>query len=124
MQLSRALTYLSEEFLKNRIPMPESGIIPAIHVDEVASKIAKFYEQIRNVVDYREEHLLRKNSIFRALQRSILLDNHDSSRIAESLTKEIIRSGHLPNNAIPESAITRVSQLVANLLYFLDGLKN
>jgi len=44
--------------------------VPTIHVDEVASKVASFYEKIRGVIDYRGEHLLRKTAIERKLKRS------------------------------------------------------
>lgn len=42
---------------------------PTIHVDEVASKIAAFYEQIRTIVDWKEEHLIRRSAIIRKLKR-------------------------------------------------------
>ena len=41
-----------------------------IAVDEVAAKVASFYEKIRGVVDWREEHLLRKTAIERILKRT------------------------------------------------------
>lgn len=89
-----------------------------IHVDEIASKIARFYERARNVIDYREEHLLRKNFIFRALQR-IVLTHENKADVAELLTKEIIRAGHLPNDTIPKNKIAEVRYLINNLLFLL-----
>lgn len=95
-----------------------------IHVDEIASKIAKFYEQVRKVVDYREEHLLRKNSIVRALRRHVLLKKEEpKNEIAESLVKEIIRAGHLPNDTIPERKIKDVEEIISSLLFLLDRLQ-
>jgi len=89
-----------------------------IHVDEVAAKIAKFYERIRNIIDYRENHLLRENTILRILKRSLILYN-DNGKIAEFLVKEIIRSGHLQNDAIPEAKIGEVGRLISQLVYLL-----
>ena len=43
----------------NQSLQPQEGTT-TIHVDEVASKVASFYERMRGVVDWREEHLLRK----------------------------------------------------------------
>ena len=40
-----------------------------LHVDEVASKVASFYEKVRKIVDWREEHLMRRIAIKRILKR-------------------------------------------------------
>ncbi|MGB2762519.1 MAG: hypothetical protein WBC21_03185, partial [Minisyncoccales bacterium] len=46
--------------------------ISTIHVDEVAARVASFYEKIKGVIDWREEHLLRKRAIERSLKRRII----------------------------------------------------
>ncbi len=92
-----------------------------IHVDEVASSVAAFYERIRNLVDYREEHLLRKHIIGRALRRRLFFKD-SKSNIAEPLIREIIRSGHLPNDSIPESRIPEVQKIVERTLFLLSSL--
>ena len=43
-----------------------------IHVDEVALKVAAFYERIRTIVDWKEEHLMRRAAIIRKLKRKFL----------------------------------------------------
>ena len=67
--------------------------VARIHVDEIAAKFAKAYEQVRNVIDYREEHLLRQRSILRAIQRGVLVHG-GKSEMASRLIREMIRSGH------------------------------
>ena len=42
-----------------------------IHVDEVALKVAAFYEQVRTIVDWKEEHLMRRAGIIRKLKRRL-----------------------------------------------------
>src|SRR3989344_2648366 len=91
-----------------------------IHVDEVAFRIARFYERVRNIIDYQEEHLLRKRVIYRALQRRIIFESENRA-IAESLVKEIIRAGHLRNDAIPEAKLVEVQAIVDRLFGFLDA---
>ena len=48
--------------------LPKQGVT-TIHVDEVAQKVAAFYEQIRTIVDWKEEHLMRRAAIIRKLKR-------------------------------------------------------
>ncbi len=83
---------------------------PKIHVDEIAAKIALFYEKVRNIIDYQDEHLLRKQTILRALKRRLILTL--DGKIAEPFIKDIIRSGHLKNDSVPESAIIEVQQII------------
>jgi len=90
-----------------------------IHVDEIASQIASFYEKVRNVIDYREEHLLRKNAIERVLRRRVFLKDFDKN-FAEALIKELIRLGHLPNDSVPESKIPEIQKIIDNLVFLMD----
>lgn len=90
--------------------VPES--VPRIHIDEVASQVNVFYEKLRNVVDYKEEHLIRRRFIDRVLHRRLFLGKGDRS--AESVVKEIVRAGHLPNDTIPETKIQEIARIIHN----------
>ncbi len=94
--------------------------ISTIHVDEVASKVAAFYEKIRDIVDWKEEHLMRRAAIIRKLKRKFLdLNNLSAEKgIAESLVLELIRGGHYPNDTIDESKIAEV-QIIVNKYIFI-----
>jgi len=90
--------------------------IPKIKVSELISKMAFYYEKIRNSVDYEEEHLLRKNAIERILKRQIVIQGAirelKSQAMAKYLLTELIRAGYLPNNQIPESKINEVGEVI------------
>src|SRR3989338_7835427 len=83
---------------------PKEGV-STVHVDEVALKVAAFYEQIRTIIDWKEEHLMRRAAIIRKLKRRFLdleLNNFGTSSsqasaikdVAESLVLELIRGGY------------------------------
>lgn len=93
--------------------------VQTLHVDEVASAVAKFYEKIRGVVDWREEHLLRKSAIERILRRRFLMEE-DPQKMAEPLVLELIRGGHFPNDAIPESKIEEVRRSLCKYFFLLQ----
>ena len=90
--------------------------IPKIKVSTLISKVAFFYEKVRNAVDYDEEHLLRKNAIDRILRRQVMIEGviktSDSHEIAHNLIVELIRGSYLPNNKIPETKIGEVRDLL------------
>jgi len=107
------------EYLEEK--KPKEGVAK-IHVDEIAAKVASFYERLRSVIEYREEHILRKNFIDRVLRRRLFLKDINLN-IAEPLIKEIIRGGRLQNDAVPETKIKEVEQIIENYTILRNRLK-
>ncbi|MSU54379.1 MAG: hypothetical protein EXS48_00875 [Candidatus Staskawiczbacteria bacterium] len=99
-----------------------------IHVDEVASKVASFYERIRTIVDWKEEHLMQRAAIIRKLKRRFLdleLNNFSGGEIAEGLVLELIRGGYFPNDTIEESKIQDVQKIIDKYIFILkEGSEN
>ena len=98
---------------------PKEGM-PTIHVDEVTSTVAAFYEKMRGVVDWKEEHLIRKAAIERILKRRLLLVKNGAD-LAEPLVLELVRGGHFPNDRIPESKIEEVQKTINKYIYILEN---
>lgn len=102
-----------------------------IHVDEIASHIAKFYEQIRKVIDWKEDNVLRRSAIERALKRILfpklsgvtLKSDIDTYRVAYSVTADLIRGGHLQNDEIPEEQVLLVETALKKALHILKHAK-
>lgn len=96
-----------------------------IHVDEVASRVAAFYEHVRTIVDWKEEHLMRRSAIIRKLKRRFLnleLNNFSADEeIAEPLVLELIRGGHFPNDNIEESKIADVKNVINKYIFILKN---
>jgi len=84
---------------------------PKIVVNDVASRLAFFYEKLRNTVDYKDEHLLRKNSIKRILKRILMIENRKRDW-GKFLIKELIRARYLPNRMIPESKAAEIDGVI------------
>lgn len=103
---------------------PKEGV-STIHVDEVAMKVAAFYEQIRTIIDWKEEHLMRRAAIIRKLKRRFLdleLNNFsEKENVAESLIMELIRGGHFPNDRIEETKIISVQKIVEKYIFILKN---
>ncbi|OGF28026.1 hypothetical protein A2331_02865 [Candidatus Falkowbacteria bacterium RIFOXYB2_FULL_34_18] len=111
--------------------------IPKIKVSELVSKMSFYYEKIRNMVDYEEEYLLRKNAIERILRRQIVIEGKITEviskelnipEISKHLITELISAAYLPNNKIPESKINEISKIINKYLilkkYFLIEFKD
>lgn len=95
---------------------------PKIVVSELVSKMAFYYEKLRNTVDYKEEHLLRKNAIERILTRQIIIEGaitikeREASDISEHLLTELIRAAYLPNETIFETKIDEIGDIIGKYL--------
>ena len=107
--------------------LPKEGV-STIHVDEIASVVASFYEKIRIVIDWKEEHLMRRAMIIRKLKRRFLewqMSNFSAeTQIAEHLVLELIRGGHFPNDSIPESKIAEVQKILDKYIFILKNKLN
>ncbi len=100
--------------------------IPKIQVSSLVSRVAFFYEKVRNAVDYEEEHLVRKNAIARILRRQVVIEGVvkevKTEEIIEHLLDELIRGRYLPNNAVPETKIKDVSIILEKYIRLKDDL--
>jgi len=98
----------------------DSADVSKIHVDYIASKIATLYEKLRQVIDYQEEHLLRRNSIQRILKRRLLLSS-DPEEIAKPLVFELIRGGYFLNDKIPETKIKKIENVLSKYIFLMEN---
>ena len=100
-----------------------------IKVSAVLGKLARLYERIRTTVEYKGEHVLRRNAIERILKRLVweqgtLREDVDTKRVADSLIRELIWAHYLPNNEIPESKSLELINTLEKYLYFLKSIDN
>ncbi len=100
-----------------------------IEVDEIASRVASFYEKVRGIVDWKEEHLIRRTATERVLKRRLLggvaglglISDVKTEKVAEPLVGELIRGGHYPNNEIPKSRLVKVQKVLEKYAYILKN---
>ncbi|MCX6723742.1 MAG: hypothetical protein NT155_01030 [Candidatus Staskawiczbacteria bacterium] len=124
-ELSEATKKLVFQYkLDRQLSLPKQGV-ETIHVDEVAKKVAGFYEKIRTIVDWKEEHLMRRAAIIRKLKRrffNLELNNFTvTENVAESLVLELIRGGHFPNDKIAETKIGEVQKIIDKYIFILKN---
>jgi len=124
MELSQSTKNLISQYILWQRRLKPKREIQTIHVDEVASKVAAFYEQIRTIIDWKEEHLMRRAAIIRKLKRRFLdleLKNFLVENIAEPLVLEFIRGGYFPNDRIEESKILNIQKVIEKCVFILKN---
>lgn len=121
--VQKYIDQVAEIIEQERKPIPSP-----VFVDQFASKIAKAYEQIRQVIDWKEEHIVRRNAIERFLKRNLLPKiaglgkeaTQEATDLAEPLVKELMRSGHLENGQIATTRIQRVQEILTKYIILLS----
>lgn len=88
-----------------------------ISVSQTVSFAAFLYEKMRNAVEFKEEHLIRKSAIQRIIKRRMIL-NENGRDIAEPLIKELLWARYYENNTIGEEKMLEV-QTVIDKYFFL-----
>jgi hypothetical protein len=98
-----------------------------IHVDEIASRLAQFYETVRKIIDWKDDSVLRRGAIERILKRILfpkmagITDQQiETYTLSETVTTELIRGGHLPNDSIPTERMKTVADSLKKYLYFME----
>lgn len=125
MELSESTKKLISLYELAKNETANSSASPTLHVDEVASRVAAFYEHIRTIVDWKEEHLMRRAAIIRKLKRKFfdleLSGFANQNEAAESLILDLIRGGHLPNDKVPESKVEEVQDIINRYVFILKN---
>ena len=123
MELSKGTKKLLEQYQLWYQSLQPKEAQAVLSVDTVAASVASFYEKIRGVVDWREEHLLRKTAVERIFKRRVLFAG-DHKDFAEAFLQELIRGGHLPNNRIPVSMVETVQTIVNKYIFLQERVES
>ena len=122
-ELSEPTKKLIAQYIRAQKKDTEKPDSPTIHVDEVALRVAAFYEQVRTIVDWKEEHLMRRAALIRKLKRRFfdmqMKNFSETGDTAESLVFELIRGGLFPNDKIEESKIQVVQNIISKYVFIL-----
>lgn len=124
--LNRDLFWALHQYIEN-VSKSKMDSTP-IHIDEIASRLAIIYEKIRKIVDWQDDNVLRRRAIERILKRVLFIKISgvssykptDSNNLAQIVTTELIRGGHLPNDEVPSETMPIVSKALDKYLYFLE----
>ncbi len=133
---SKKDTDMSEPFIKYLEKFKEASVEEnkkasnPVFVDEIASGIAKLYESVRRIIDWKEEHLMRRAVIERILKRTFVSKVYGfkiapevkPEELAEPFVMELIRSGYFPNGKIDRSKIFEIQKLLEKYLHILNNI--
>jgi hypothetical protein len=86
----------------------------AIEVNSIISKASSAYERIRYLVDYRDEHTIRRNAIERILKRRIFIEHTTVG--GSELLSELANSRYLPKEQATDELTSVVDSIIRKFL--------
>ncbi len=90
-----------------------------LDISETFGFVAYVYEKLRSAVEYRGEHVLRRATIERTLNRLFWLEKSPEEK-AELLVKELTWSRFLANETLPRSKLKELTLIVYKYQYLLS----
>ncbi len=111
--LSRAADQLLQTLKTAAGPLPLAPGDDMVHIPDTADQAYWAYEQLRNAVEYQEQHLLMRNAIGRFLNRHFSDAANGKTTIGYELVRELTKARYLANNSVLESVINEVDEHIA-----------
>lgn len=102
--LSKAVKVTAAK-LKTEKKLEES----TVKINESVAKAAFYYEKLRNVIEYQDEHLFLKNAIKRIIKRHKVFASPD---IPQKLLRELVWAGYFKNNSLPTRYEEDIDQII------------
>ncbi len=99
--------------LNNSRPKPDE--LSKIAVSQAVSFFALVYEKIRNAVEYREDHLIRRAAIERIITRRLTL-NPDGRNEAENVLRELLWARYFANGSLGGKELMDVQLIIDRYL--------
>src|SRR3989344_4077436 len=123
MVISPEVRKLIEEYglLRGKVQVRQEEEV--ISVDEIVARVALFYEKLREIVDWRAEHLLRKTAIERILKRRLAI-HKVSEDFAENFLAELVRGGHFPNKKISFAQVDEIQTVIEKYIFIAEHSRN
>lgn len=101
--------------LENIKPGKKNDEYNRLTVSQTVSFIALMYEKVRNAIEYREDHLIRRAAIERIMKRRLTL-NPEGKGEAENILRELLWARYFANNSLGEEDVDEVQQIVDQYL--------
>ncbi len=114
-QITELLENLKKGREARRIVAADESLV---QVNRLTTKAGAFYEKVRYLVDYKEEHTIRRSAIERIVKRKLIYEK--DTNVGQVLLQELVSGGYLPNNSVSEGNASEIQRIVNKYLTLLQ----
>ncbi len=83
-------------------------------VNNLIGKAATFYEKVRYLVDYKEEHTIRRNALERILKRKMVIEGRNVTGV--SILQELASGQYIPEEVVTEELGQKLNSILLKFL--------
>ena len=87
---------------------------------EASESMARLYEKVRNLIEYKDDHLIKRYAIERILKRNLLIEFRQGD-FTDQFLAELAMAGYLERKAISEELKYEIGSLIAK---YQAGVRN
>ncbi len=92
----------------------ESAGGSSLEFDRTTGRAAGVYERLRYIIDYREEHTIRRNAIERMLKRLVFIEGRADAGVL--LLQELVTGSYIPESQATEGVAADVQEVITAFL--------
>jgi len=81
-------------------------------IEETGESMALLYEKVRNIIEYKDDHLIKRNAIERILKRNLLIELRRGDFTGQFL-EELSMSGYLEKGETGEETKSKIAKILA-----------
>lgn len=86
----------------------------AFEVNRIITKAATYYEKVRYLIDFKEEHSIRRSAIHRILKRRVLLERGDG--VGARLLQELVGAQYIAKGIATEEIAGGINRIIEKFL--------
>ncbi len=100
--------------------LPPEG--ESYEVSQAVTFLGVLYENLRNAVEFSEEHLIRRMAIGRILRRRLGI-NPDGKGEGENLVRELMWGNYIPKGSIGTDKVANVQKIIDDYVFLFSEVK-
>jgi hypothetical protein len=106
-----------EEFIKtlqNQLAPKEkkTEFDQEIDAEETGESMARFYEKVRNLIEYKDDHLIKRNAIERIFKRNLIIEFRQQD-FTDQFLDELVMTGYIERRDIEEKLEKKIKKVIA-----------
>jgi hypothetical protein len=82
------------------------------NIEEAGESVAKLYEKVRNLIEYKDDHLIKRNAIERILKRNLLIELRRGDFSAQFI-EELAMAGYLDRALVGDNKKEKTKRAIS-----------
>jgi hypothetical protein len=83
-----------------------------IDAEETGESMARFYEKVRNLIEYKDDHLIKRNAIERIFKRNLIIEFRQLD-FTDQFLDELVMTGYIERREIDAKLEKKIKTVIA-----------